>query len=193
MPPVETIPPGTSVESGPQQATGPRNQINPDEGLYKFVVTTNFVQIPVMVKDGRGRRVDSLLPKDFTVLENGKKQTLTYFTSDPFQLSVAIVLDLGMADVAVQKVNQTYSALVGAFSPYDEFALYTYSSTVTRVTDFTGRPERLTAALDAMKGRCFSTVLPGSNIRCRRCAARSIEQNRSTMHHCKPLRCADAT
>jgi VWFA-related protein len=151
MPPVETIPPGTSVESGPQQATGPRNQINPDEGLYKFVVTTNFVQIPVMVKDGRGRRVDSLLPKDFTVLENGKKQTLTYFTSDPFQLSVAIVLDLGMADVAVQKVNQTYSALVGAFSPYDEFALYTYSSTVTRVTDFTGRPERLTAALDAMK------------------------------------------
>ena len=56
-----------------------------------------------------------------------------------------------MADVALQKVNQTYSALVGAFSPYDEFALYTYSSTTTRVTDFTGRPERLTAALDAMK------------------------------------------
>ncbi|HZQ97088.1 MAG TPA: VWA domain-containing protein [Candidatus Sulfotelmatobacter sp.] len=138
-------------ESTGQAAPGPRNQINPDEGLYKFVVTTNFVQIPVMVKDGQGRRVDGLLPKDFTVLENGKKQTLTYFTSDPFQLSVAVVLDLGMADVAVQKVNQTYSALVGAFSPYDEFALYTYSSTVTRVTDFTGRPEKLTAALDAMK------------------------------------------
>lgn len=151
MPPVETVPPGTTVESGPQQPTGPRNQINPDEGLYKFVVTTNFVQIPVMVKDGQGRRVDGLLPKDFAVMENGKKQTLTYFTSDPFQLSVAVVLDLGMADVAVQKVNQTYSALVGAFSPYDEFALYTYSSTVTRVTDFTGRPEKMTAALDAMK------------------------------------------
>jgi VWFA-related protein len=151
MPPVETVSPGTTVESGPQQATGPRNQINPDEGLYKFVVTTNFVQIPVMVKDGQGRRVDGLLPKDFTVMENGKKQALTYFTSDPFQLSVALVLDLGMADVAVQKVNQTYSALVGAFSPYDEFALYTYSSTVTRVTDFTGRSEKLTAALDAMK------------------------------------------
>ena len=85
------------------------------------------------------------------MLENGKQQKLTYFTSDPFQLSVAIVLDLGMADVALQKVNQTYSALVGAFSPYDEFALYTYSSTVSQVTDFTGRPERLTAALNQMK------------------------------------------
>ncbi len=56
-----------------------------------------------------------------------------------------------MPDVAVQKLNQTYSALVGAFSPYDEVALYTYSSTVSRVTDFIGKPERLTTALNQMK------------------------------------------
>jgi VWFA-related protein len=104
-----------------------------------------------MVKDSSGRRVDGLLPGDFTVLENGKKQTLVYFTSDPFALSVAVVIDTGMADVALQKINETYSALAGAFSPYDEVALYTYSSTVSQVTDFTGRPERLTAALNDMK------------------------------------------
>ena len=151
MPPVETVPPGTNVETGPQQPTGPRNQLNPNEGLYTIRTPVNFVLLPVMVKDKDGRRVDGLLPSDFVVLENGKQQKLSYFTSDPFLLSVAVVLDVGMADVALQKVNQTYSALVGAFSPYDEFALYTYSSTVTRVTDFTGRPEKLTAALDAMK------------------------------------------
>ena len=151
MPPVETIPPGTKVESGPQQGTGPKNQLNPNEGLYTIRTPVNFVLLPVMVKNKDGVRVDGLLSKDFEVLENGKKQTLRFFTSDPFLLSVAVVLDVGMADVAFQKVNQTYSALVGAFSPYDEFALYTYSSTVTRVTDFTGRPEKLTAALDAMK------------------------------------------
>ena len=114
-------------------------------------MTANFVQIPVMVKDADGRRVDGLLPKDFTVYENDKKQNLTYFTSDPFLLSVAILLDTGMADVALQKINQTYSALVGAFSPYDEVALYTYSSTVSQVTGFTGRPEKLTAVLNEMK------------------------------------------
>lgn len=141
MTPVETVPAGNT----------PRNQLSPKDDLYKLVVKVNFVQIPVMVKDSNGRRVDGLLPKDFTVKENGKPQTLTYFTSDPFELSVAVVLDLGMADVAVQKVNQTYSALVGAFSPYDEVALYTYSSTVSQVTDFTGKPERLTAALNEMK------------------------------------------
>ena len=143
-------PPMTPVETVPAGST-PRNQLSPKDDLYKLVVKVNFVQIPVMVKDSNGRRVDGLLPKDFTVKENGKPQTLTYFTSDPFELSVAVVLDLGMADVAVQKVNQTYSALVGAFSPYDEVALYTYSSTVSQVTDFTGRPEKLTAALNQMK------------------------------------------
>jgi VWFA-related protein len=141
MPPVETIPAGTT----------PRNQINPAEGLYTIPITVNRVEVPVMVKTPDGRRVDGLLPKDFTVLENGKKQTLTYFTSDPFQLSVAIVLDTGMADVALQKVSQTYTALAGAFSPYDEVALYTYSSTVSQVTDFVTRPERLTAVLQEMK------------------------------------------
>jgi VWFA-related protein len=139
-------PVGTPPAGGKQ-----RNQINSDEGLYKIGISVNRVQVPVMVKDSSGRRVDGLLPGDFTVLENGKKQTLVYFTSDPYALSVAVVIDTGMADVTLQKVNETYSALAGAFSPYDEVALYTYSSTVSQVTDFTGRPERITAALNDMK------------------------------------------
>jgi len=141
MPPIETVPPGST----------PRNQLNPKDDLYKLVVSVNFVQIPVMVKDSQDRRVDGLLPRDFAVYENGKKQTLTYFTSDPFQLSVAILLDTGMPDVALQKVNQTYSALLGAFSPYDEVALYTYSSTVSEASDFSQRSEKLAAVFDQMK------------------------------------------
>ena len=62
MPPIETIPAGSR----------PRNQINPREDLYTISVTANVVQIPVMVKDSSGRPVDGLLPKDLTVLENGK-------------------------------------------------------------------------------------------------------------------------
>src|SRR5581483_7147873 len=149
MPPVETVPAG-SVPAGDQDA-GPKNQINPSEPLYRLRVTTSFVQIPVAVRDDSGRPVYGLTYKDFTVNENGKPQTLSYFTSDPFPLSVAIVLDLGMADVAFQKVNQTFGSLVGAFGPYDEVSLYTYSSTVSQVSDFTKRTDKLTASLDEMK------------------------------------------
>ncbi len=141
MPPVQTLPPGTA----------PRNQINPGQDLYKLTVSVNFVQIPVMVKDSQGRLVYGLLPKDFTVKENGKPQTLTYFTSDPFQLSVAVLIDTAMADAAMQKVDQTYSALVGVFSPYDEVALYSYSSTVSQLTDFSSRTDKMAAVLADMK------------------------------------------
>ena len=73
-----------------------------------------FVPIPVTVSIPTGAPSKVCWPRTFSVLENGKPQTLTYFTSDPFELSVAIVLDIGMPDVEVQKMNQTYSSLVGA-------------------------------------------------------------------------------
>jgi len=140
MPPVRTVPPGTTPKP-------PRSQ---DE-LYTLVVHTNFVQLPVTVKDRDGRMVDGLLPTDFVVKENGAVQKLTYFSADPFALSVAIVLDVGMPDMAVQKVNQTFGALMGSFAPYDEVALYTYSSTVSEVNDFTAATQKLTALLNQMK------------------------------------------
>ena len=144
MPPVETLPPGSTAGVS-------KTQPSSKEDLLRFMVRVNSVQIPVMVKDREGRRVDGLRPKDFTVLENGKPQQLSYFTTDPFELSVAVVLDLGMPDVAVQKINQTFSALVEAFSAYDEVALYTYSSTVSQVSSYQTAGPKLTAVLNQMK------------------------------------------
>ena len=62
-----------------------------------------------------------------------------------------MILDLGMPDASVQKVNKTFSALEGAFGPYDEVALYTYSSTVAKAADFGAVGKRLDAALDQLK------------------------------------------
>ena len=88
--------------------------------------------VPVTVKDSEGRMIGGLQPKDFFVLEGGKKQKLTFFTSDPFALSAAVIFDTGMADVGLKKVQETLSALQGAFSPFDEVSIYTYSSTAAR-------------------------------------------------------------
>jgi VWFA-related protein len=141
MPPVKTLPPGST----PRQSNG-------QEPLYTLVVHSNFVQLPVTVKDRDGRMVDGLLPTDFSVMENGTKQKLTFFSADPFALSVAIVLDTGMSDQALQQVNETFPALVGAFAPYDEVAIYTFSSTVSQVSDFIGANQKFSALLTSMKG-----------------------------------------
>src|SRR5689334_10619537 len=125
-----------------------RNPATPDtDRLYKLVSTTNFVEIPVTVKDTSGRMVEGLLPKDFTVYENGARQKLTYFTSDPLAISAAVLIDVGMSDVALRKVQAGLQALQGAFSQYDEVAVYTYGNSVTKESSFSTAGDRLAAAL----------------------------------------------
>jgi len=140
MPPIVTVPAGSvpkDVETG--------------EALPTFQANVNLVLVPVTVKDNDGRLINGLLPKDFTVLENGQKQTLKFFTSDPFPLSAAVVIDLGMPDIGVRKVQETLSALQGAFTPFDEVGVYTYSSTVGRVSDFAGVGKELTVVMNQIK------------------------------------------
>src|SRR5262249_36606664 len=71
---IRTVPQGGATKSAN----------NDQEDFFKYVVITNQVMVPVTVKDDSERLVGGLLAKDFTVLENGKKQTLNFFTSDPF-------------------------------------------------------------------------------------------------------------
>ena len=142
MPPIKTVAPGSV----------PNSDVNTRDDLYTIVTRVNLVLVPVMVKDTGGHMVDGLLPRDFSVYEDGKKQDLKFFTSDPFPLSAAVILDTGMPDVAVQKINQTFTALAGAFSAYDEVSLYTYSSTVSQVADFSSATgQKLTAVLNQLK------------------------------------------
>jgi len=138
---VTTVPQGGAAQPG----------ANPRDELYTVTKNVNQVIVPVMVKDDSGHLVSGLLPKDFSVYEDGTKQKMNFFTSDPFPLSAAVIFDLGMPDVAVQKANQTFPALEGAFSQFDEVSVYTYSGTVSKVTDFAAVSQKLTAVLNELK------------------------------------------
>ena len=141
MPPVVTVPAGSVPKD---------TETGQDVG-YTIRVNPTLVLVPVTIKDSEGRLVPGLQPKDFSVLENGQKQILKFFTSDPFALSAAVIFDTGMADVGLKKVQETLPALQGAFSQFDEVAIYTYSSTAGRVSDFTTAGNRLTAVLNEVK------------------------------------------
>ena len=98
---VKTVP-----EGGATPSTGSSSQ---DE-LFKITRNVNQVIIPVRVTDDSGHLVNGLLPKDFSVLDDGKKVALNFFTSDPLAISAAVIFDLGMPDINVQKVNQTLAS-----------------------------------------------------------------------------------
>jgi VWFA-related protein len=151
---IRTVPEGAAAKQAPGS----------QEELPTIIVRTNQVMVPVTVKDESGRLVDGLLAKDFTVKENGKKQTLNYFTSDPFALSVAVILDLGMKDVDVQRVNHTFPALEGAFSEFDEVSIYSYSNAVSQLADWGAAGQKLSetlASLSNVRGRNNGPLVTG--------------------------------
>jgi VWFA-related protein len=125
------------------------NPVSPDtERLYTITKNVNFIELPVTVKDNSGRMVGGLLPKDFTVYENGARQKLTFFTSDPLAISAAVLIDVSMSDTALRRVQDGLQALQGAFSQYDEVAVYTYGNSVSRESSFSTAGDRLGAALN---------------------------------------------
>ncbi len=126
-PNITTVPPGSV----------PRDEnTNSREELFKIIISPAYVNVPVTVRDDHGRMVPGLLPKDFEVLENGKAQKIAFFTSDPFPLSAAVVIDQSMPEVEFAKVRNTLPALVGAFGQFDEVSVYTYGTTVNRTQGF---------------------------------------------------------
>jgi VWFA-related protein len=142
--------PAAGAPDRPPTSSRPvQNPASPDsERLYTISVNTNFIELPVTVKDSSGRMVAGLLPKDFTVYENGARQKLTFFTSDPLALSAAVLIDVSMSDTALRRVQDGLQALQGAFSQYDEVAVYTYGNSVTRESSFSTAGDRLGTALN---------------------------------------------
>ena len=61
-----------------------------------------------------------------------------------------MIIDQGMSDITLKKVNQTFSALDGSFGPFDEVAVFTYGNTVNKRSDF-GNTTRLSIALNRIK------------------------------------------
>ncbi|WP_260706253.1 VWA domain-containing protein [Edaphobacter flagellatus] len=121
-------------------------------GSFTLRVQTNFVEVPFTVKDNKGRLVPGITWREVRVYENNVPQRISLFTVDPWPLSVALVIDQSLTPDNMTKVNNSLSALQGAFAPYDEVAVFTYNNGPRMRTDFTAaQSPRLTFTLETSK------------------------------------------
>ncbi len=129
-----------------------------------LVVAVNEVVVPVTVRDKKGALVPAIDWRKFRVFEDGVRQRIVSFTSDPFPLSVAFVVDQSLPADVMNRVNESLSAVTGAFTPADSVAVFGYNSTPRMITDFTGaQGARLNVALSQAKapGRDMEVIAPG--------------------------------
>ncbi|HET9838384.1 MAG TPA: VWA domain-containing protein, partial [Candidatus Angelobacter sp.] len=144
----EATPTPTPTPAGPANNSG---VVMDRSQLPTMSIRVNFVVVPATVKDSSGRLVAGLTSNDFKVYEEGELQQLRFFTADAFPLSAAIVIATNLPSTTMKKVNESLPALIGAFSQYDEVALYRYDHTVSQVAGYTGAGSVPTAALNRIK------------------------------------------
>ena len=146
------------------QATPPE-QPAAGEGVDKLtnVIRMNVtaVEVPVTVKDSKGKLVAGLTYRDFKVYENDTREPISFFTTDSFPLSVAFVIDQSLTSDVMAKVNNSLGAIQGALTPYDEVAVFSYNNGAREWTGFTGaQSTRLPAVLSIAKATGRDMLVP---------------------------------
>jgi VWFA-related protein len=94
--------------------------------LIRLNVT--YVEVPVTVKDAKGKLVAGLTWRDFKIYENNTKEDIKVFNVDAYPLSIAFVIDQSLTADVMAKVNNSLDAIQGALAPYDELSVFTYSN-----------------------------------------------------------------
>ena len=166
---------GQSSSAAPDQSTAPQGATpNQQEAPYippagqgpatTLVIPVNEVIVPVTVRDKKGAMVPAIDWRKFRVFEDGVRQHISYFTTDPVALSVAFVVDQSLPADVMNRVNESLSAVHGAFAPSDSVAVFGYNSFPKMITDFTGaQGARLNVALSQARapGRDMGVISPG--------------------------------
>jgi len=132
-------------------ANAPADSQQPTETLK---VNVNVVQLFFNVKDKHGTLIPNLNKEDFEIAEDGKPQTIKYFTAESnLPLTIGMMID---SSGSQRNVIDMEKEVGGAFlrqilTDKDEAYVISFDITVDLLQDFTRDPHRLQAALNKAK------------------------------------------
>jgi VWFA-related protein len=112
---------------------------------------TELVPVPVSVKNSHGDLVGDLTKDDFRVFEDGKEQNIILFSTDPFPLSVAVVLDNDLTEKERDQVQKSLDSIAGGLGPTDEASVIVYDQFPHPAIDFTQDNDAIITKLHRLK------------------------------------------
>jgi VWFA-related protein len=142
--------PAASAEQKPADNEKPES----DEKVQTFKLGANIVQLFFNVKDKHGALMPNLTKDDFEIAEDGKPQTIKYFTAESnLPLTLGILID---ASGSQRNVIDMEKEVGGAFlrqilTDKDEAFVISFDISVDLLQDFTRDVHRLQAALNKAK------------------------------------------
>lgn len=125
-----------------------------DEGLPSISVDVNVVSVLTSVRDKKGTLIPTLTKDDFTILEDGKPQTIKYFTRETdLPLTIGLLVDVSGSQRNLISIEQ--SAASQFFSQVlrkkDLAFLLMFGEEAELLQDYTGSPRLLTEGLNQLR------------------------------------------
>ena len=146
--------PAAAPTPGQQSAAAGQKSEDSQEPTETLKVNVNVVQLFFNVKDKHGALIPNLTKNDFDVAEDGKPQTIKYFTAESnLPLTLGIMID---ASGSQRNVIDMEKEVGGAFlrqilTDKDEAYVISFDISVDLLQDFTRDLHRLQAALNKAK------------------------------------------
>jgi VWFA-related protein len=124
------------------------------EQLPTFTSNVNVVNLFFNVKDKRGALIPNLTKQDFQVFEDGKPQTIKYFSAESDQpLTLGLLIDTSVSQERVLPMEKEVGAafLKDVLRPKDLAFVISFDVDVTLLHDFTNEANLLRRAMDTAK------------------------------------------
>jgi len=144
-------------QTPPAQAPTQEQQAPPpasDEPLQTFKAEVNVVNLFFNVKDKHGMLIPNLTKDDFQVMEDGKPQTIKYFSAESNQpLTLGIMIDTSASQTRVLDIEQESCAefLRAVLRAKDLAFVINFDVDVDLDQDFTNNVRDLTRSLNKMQ------------------------------------------
>ena len=142
--------PTAPAPSKDQQSQSPDNE----EPIQTFKAEVNVVNLFFNVKDKHGMLIPNLTKDDFQVFEDGKPQTIKYFSAESNQpLTLGIMIDTSASQTRVLTIEQESCAefLRQVLRSKDLAFVINFDTDVNLDQDFTNNVHDLTRALNKME------------------------------------------
>jgi len=124
---------------------------NEDQSMETLKVRVNVVQLFFNVKDKKGALIPNQTKNDFELLEDGKPQTIKYFTAESnLPLTLGILIDSSGSQMRVLEMEKEVGGafLNNILREKDEAFVIDFDVNVDLLQDFTNDVHRLKAALE---------------------------------------------
>ncbi len=156
--------PASSPAAAATQAPGANSAAAPQTTLS---VNARLVNLPVVVRDKKGKLVPGLTKDDFTLTEDGRTETIRYFSLDtnlPLTLALNVDTSGSMRDALDTERTASQSFLDDMVArPEDRAALLHFDREVELLEDLTSSKPKLNEALNQLGPTPADTSDSGSS------------------------------